>query len=86
MGDSNANETAVSGTVLGRPSRLRTSDSRTVYDARPAALPADRHRSAAPPAGAHAAHHLINEEATPGAGVLPSHSHASGREVDGGAG
>ena len=36
-------------------------------------------------AGAHAAPHLINEDATPGAGALPSHSH-DGKEVDGGAG
>lgn len=39
-----------------------------------------------PAAGAHAAPHLINEDATPGAGVLPSYAHASGKEVDGGAG
>lgn len=39
-----------------------------------------------PAAGAHAASHLVNEDATPGAGALPSYSHASGREVDGGAG
>ena len=38
-----------------------------------------------PAAGAHAAQHLINEDATPGAGALPSHSH-DGTEVDGGAG
>ena len=38
-----------------------------------------------PAAGAHAAAHLINEDATPGAGALPSHTHA-GKEVDGGAG
>lgn len=41
---------------------------------------------AVPAAGAHAAHHLVNEDATPGAGVLPSHAHRSGKEVDGGAG
>jgi hypothetical protein len=40
----------------------------------------------APAAGAHAADHLINDEATPGAGALPSAAHRSGREVDGGAG
>lgn len=40
----------------------------------------------APAAGAHSARHLINEDATPGAGALPSHSNRSGREVDGGAG
>ena len=39
-----------------------------------------------PAAGAHAARHLINEDATPGAGVLPVHAQAFGREVDGGAG
>jgi hypothetical protein len=39
-----------------------------------------------PAAGAHAAHHLTNEDATPGAGALPSHAHRSGKEVDGGAG
>ena len=39
-----------------------------------------------PAAGAHAASHLVNEDATPGAGALPSHSHKSGKEVDGGAG
>ena len=90
MGDSDANETAASGMALNRPARLRTSDGRADSDARPAApstaRPTDRHHPAAPPAGAHAAHHLINEDATPGAGVLPSHSPASGREVDGGAG
>ena len=36
-------------------------------------------------AGAHAAPHLVNEDATPGAGALPNHAHA-GKEVDGGAG
>ena len=39
-----------------------------------------------PAAGAHAARHLVNEEATPGAGALPSHSHRAGKDVDGGAG
>ena len=39
-----------------------------------------------PAAGAHAASHLINEDATPGAGALPSYAHAGGKEVDGGAG
>ena len=38
-----------------------------------------------PAAGAHAAAHLVNEDATPGAGCLPSHGY-SGREVDGAAG
>lgn len=40
----------------------------------------------APAAGAHAARHLVNEDATPGAGALPSYSQRYGREVDGGAG
>lgn len=40
----------------------------------------------APAAGAHAAHHLTNEDATPGAGALPSQAHRSGKEVDGAAG
>ena len=39
-----------------------------------------------PAAGAHAADHLTNEEATPGSGALTSRPHLSGREVDGGAG
>jgi hypothetical protein len=39
-----------------------------------------------PAAGAHAARHLVNEEATPGAGALPSYASVSGNEVDGGAG
>ena len=39
-----------------------------------------------PAAGAHAAAHLTNEDATPGSGALPSHAHASGKDVDGGAG
>lgn len=39
-----------------------------------------------PAAGAHAARHLVNEDATPGAGALPSHANRSGKEVDGGAG
>ena len=38
-----------------------------------------------PAAGAHAAPHLTNEDATPGAGALPSYAH-DGKEVDGGAG
>ena len=46
----------------------------------------DRHDYTAPSAGAHAADHLINDEATPGSGALPSHAHRSGKEVDGGAG
>lgn len=39
-----------------------------------------------PAAGAHAAAHLVNEDATPGAGALPTHAHQFGREVDGAAG
>ena len=39
-----------------------------------------------PAAGAHAAGHLINEDATPGAGALPRYIHVGGKEVDGGAG
>lgn len=54
----------------------------------------DRSRSAAilqmvhetPAAGAHAARHLVNEDATPGAGVLPAYAHRFGKEVDGAAG
>lgn len=41
---------------------------------------------AIPAAGAHAARHLVNEDATPGAGVLPSYVHRFGKEVDGAAG
>ncbi len=41
---------------------------------------------AVPAAGAHAAGHLTNEDATPGSGALTSRAHASGKEVDGGAG
>jgi hypothetical protein len=39
-----------------------------------------------PPAGAHAAPHLTNEDATPGAGALTSMARGSSRYVDGGAG
>lgn len=39
-----------------------------------------------PAAGAHAALHLTNEDATPGSGALTSRANASGKEVDGGAG
>ncbi len=42
--------------------------------------------AAMPAAGAHAAGHLTNEDATPGSGALTSRAHASGKEVDGGAG
>jgi hypothetical protein len=44
------------------------------------------YQSPPPAAGAHAAGHLTNEDATPGSGALTSRSNASGREVDGGAG
>lgn len=44
------------------------------------------HQSPPPAAGAHAASHLTNEDATPGSGALTSRANASGREVDGGAG
>ena len=40
----------------------------------------------APAAGAHAAEHLLNDDATPGSGALPSVAHPSGKDVDGGAG
>ena len=46
----------------------------------------DAHGYVSPSAGAHAADHLVNDEATPGSGALPSHAHRSGKEVDGGAG
>jgi hypothetical protein len=39
-----------------------------------------------PPAGAHAAPHLTNEDATPGAGALTSVARGLSRYVDGGAG
>ena len=39
-----------------------------------------------PAAGAHAAAHLTNEDATPGAGALTSLARGSSRFVDGGAG
>jgi hypothetical protein len=39
-----------------------------------------------PPAGAHAAPHLTNEDATPGAGALTSQDRGSSRYVDCGAG
>ena len=66
-------------TAEGRP---RSADLRDTRPSRPAGsdLPD------APAAGAHAASHLINEEATPGAGALPSQAHAGGKEVDCGAG
>jgi len=39
-----------------------------------------------PAAGAHAAAHLTNNDATPGAGVLTNLARGSSRYVDGGAG
>ena len=65
-----------------RPPRERSSEVRATGPAN--AKPTQHHE--APAAGAHAASHLINEDATPGAGALPSHGHRSGKEVDGGAG
>ena len=79
MAEPNANSGAErAGT---RPQRARTSDSRIEVARSPA-----RQGAHIPAAGAHAAGHLVNEDATPGAGALPSHAHASGREVDGAAG
>ena len=62
--------------------RVRSAESRVASPAKPQSTL----HSEAPAAGAHAADHLINEEATPGAGALPSSAHRAGREVDGGAG
>lgn len=52
------------------------------------ANPEEERQAAAPTpaAGAHAAGHLTNDEATPGSGALTSRAHVSGKEVDGGAG
>lgn len=47
---------------------------------------ADHQESYAPAAGAHAAKHLTNEDATPGAGTLTGQTHSSGKDVDGAAG
>ncbi len=63
---------------VSREEPARTAKSSPQYQEQPLAP--------APAAGAHAARHLINEDATPGAGALPSYAHASGNEVDGGAG
>jgi hypothetical protein len=52
---------------------------------RPAGVPVGP-QAPPPAAGAHAASHLTNEDATPGSGALTSRANASGREVDGGAG
>lgn len=66
----------------------RSNEVRSHAPERPKARPEDpiRIHEATPAAGAHAASHLVNHDATPGAGVLPSHAHHSGKEVDGGAG
>lgn len=45
-----------------------------------------KHQDPIPAAGAHALRHLVNEDATPGAGALPSFVHRFGKEVDGAAG
>lgn len=70
--------------------RERTSDSRDAGSGGPKVAGRPRNASPAhqpsPAAGAHAADHLVNEDSTPGAGALPSPSHRSGKEVDGGAG
>ncbi len=67
------------GRISVRPERTRTSDSRIEVARSPVRPDGGR-----PAAGAHAAGHLVNEDATPGAGALPSHAH--GRDVDGAAG
>ena len=67
----------------------KTAEGRLTNEGRPKAAspkPAPSSTPDGPAAGAHAAHHLTNEDATPGAGTLPSHAHRSGKEVDGGAG
>ena len=65
-----------------RGPRERSSEARETSPAK--SNPTQSHQS--PAAGAHAASHLVNEDATPGAGALPSHAHRSGKDVDGGAG
>ncbi len=65
--------------------RLPRERSSEVRATGPANLMPTQHQES-PAAGAHAASHLINEDATPGAGALPSRAHSSGKEVDGGAG
>ncbi len=65
-----------------RTPRERSNEARAGAPAKP--NPTQYQQS--PAAGAHAASHLINEDATPGAGALPSHAHRAGKEVDGGAG
>ena len=65
----------------------RSNESRKSSDRRkPAAQLQQQPLDASPAAGAHAAAHLTNEDATPGSGALTSHAHRSGKEVDGGAG
>ena len=67
---------------VARAPRERSNEARVVAPAK-----SNRASDQEPPAaGAHAASHLVNEDATPGAGALPSHAHRSGKEVDGGAG
>ncbi len=75
---------AQSPTIQEKIVRKRALDA--VRPKRPAAPAARIELSAAPAAGAHAAAHLTNHDATPGCGALTSAAHASGREVDGGAG
>ncbi len=67
-----------------RPNTARAESARAAPSTRRDATEHDAY--VAPGAGAHAADHLINHEATPGSGALPSHAHRSGKEVDGGAG
>ena len=67
---------------VARAPRERSNEVRAAAPIKPNAVPYQD----SPAAGAHAASHLVNEDATPGAGVLPSHAHRSGKEVDGGAG
>ena len=66
-----------------KPSQDRKPGTATVP--RPEGVPASP-QPPPPAAGAHAASHLTNEDATPGSGALTSRANASGREVDGGAG
>jgi hypothetical protein len=75
------------------PTSKRSSSSRHERSSEPRSHAPDRSKVsspsvdvASPAAGAHAAHHLTNEDATPGAGVLPSHTTTFGKEVDGAAG
>jgi hypothetical protein len=63
----------------------RSNDSREPSERRKPPVQ-QQYLESAPAAGAHAAAHLTNEDATPGSGALTSHAHRSGKEVDGGAG